>query len=318
MDDDRDAFTSPQDSEGISMAEYGPLEERSADDHSLIKSPEQIDWTDDPGYSAYTFGFLALAKGAIGSGVLGLPAALKTTGWLVGIFVVLFTWTGSLVGQAILFKCAFRCGGRDTSWFNLARKSFNWLPVLADFAIAFKCIGVSCSYLMFVYVSMLLIRRFGRRRLNNNCVFYLDVQYCEIVDASRFEYAVWNSGRFVAGQQDILGALGRCRSCVPVDVPQELGRIEVHIGTRVDYCGIATVVCLFLSSVLFVIEFVLVFDSFTFRFSSWCMRYFRTRWGRARAAFVTKASLPARTRSPIWCRLCLLLCLLSSATPQYL
>jgi amino acid permease len=147
MEEDREASIT-QHNEPIALGDSASAE--NVDKVLVDVQAERIgDWNNDPGYSAYTFGFLALTKTAIGSGVLGLPAALKTTGWLAGIFVLLFTWAGSLVGQSILFKCAFRCGGRDTSWFNLARKSFSWLPIVADFAIAFKCIGVSGSYLMY-------------------------------------------------------------------------------------------------------------------------------------------------------------------------
>ena len=55
-------------------------------------------------------------KSAIGSGILGMPYALKNSGWLVGGILLVVAWVGSLLGQCLLFMCAHRYGGRDTSW----------------------------------------------------------------------------------------------------------------------------------------------------------------------------------------------------------
>ena len=148
--------------DSVSAAGVGIGAADLAESDSRVGDYDTVDFAHTPSLREYVPGFLALTKTAIGSGVLGLPFALRSTGWLVGCIVMLATWCGSLVGQSLLFKCAFRAGGRHTSWYSLARRSYTWLPVLVDAAIAFKCIGVSVSYMIVMRTLMpAALRTFG-------------------------------------------------------------------------------------------------------------------------------------------------------------
>lgn len=105
---------------------------------------------EDPECVAFIPGTLSLTKTAIGSGVLGLPFALATTGWLVGGIVMLLTWLGSFAGQSMLFACAHRVGGKNTSWYVLAERTQPWMSFAVDAVIALKCVGVTVSYLIVI------------------------------------------------------------------------------------------------------------------------------------------------------------------------
>ena len=128
--------------------QYAPL--RSASFAGAWAGGEEDKGGDDPECAAFIPGTLSLTKTAIGSGVLGLPFALATTGWLVGGVVMLLTWLGSFAGQSMLFACAHRVGGKSTSWYTLAERTQPWMSFAVDAVIALKCVGVTVSYLIVI------------------------------------------------------------------------------------------------------------------------------------------------------------------------
>jgi amino acid permease len=105
---------------------------------------------DGPGWRPFVPGMLALTKTSIGSGVLALPYAVSHVGWGLGLAFMVITWVGGLVGQGMLFACANRAGGRETSWYSMAQCTFPGLSIFVDVIIGIKCVGVAASYLIVI------------------------------------------------------------------------------------------------------------------------------------------------------------------------
>ena len=89
-----------------------------------------------------------LANTVIGAGLIAMPGAMKYTGLIPGIVLILFCGFTSLSGLYLLTRCAARIGGRDTSFYNVAKKTLPSGARWFDLAIALKCYGVSISYLI--------------------------------------------------------------------------------------------------------------------------------------------------------------------------
>ncbi|KDN52498.1 hypothetical protein K437DRAFT_220449 [Tilletiaria anomala UBC 951] len=84
----------------------------------------------------------------IGAGICAMPYAMKYTGLLPGIGLIVLCSFTSASGLYLLTRCAAKVGGRGTSFFSVARKTIPSGARWFDLAIALKCYGVSISYLI--------------------------------------------------------------------------------------------------------------------------------------------------------------------------
>jgi amino acid permease len=94
-----------------------------------------------------------LTNTILGAGVLGLPHALASTGSLTGVILLTVASSFSAFGLHLLSVCALAepiSKQEASSFYKVARRAYPPATMLIDFAVAFKCFGVSTSYLTII------------------------------------------------------------------------------------------------------------------------------------------------------------------------
>ena len=119
-------------------------------------SPKSLD-LEDPGspddehepVAGFASCSINLLKTILGAGMLAMPSAFVSLGYIPGIAFILITATLAAFGLH-LFVVSSRYVGRSATVNKLANLTYPSLAVLFDFAIALKCFGVAVSYLIVI------------------------------------------------------------------------------------------------------------------------------------------------------------------------
>lgn len=113
-----------------------------AEEASDFQIPQETDVV----VADYSASYINLVKTIIGSGILGLPAALVTLGLLMGV-VMMFVAAGLCILGLHLLNVAAMQLGRKSSFSGLCSITYPKAAFAFEFAIAVKCIGAGISYL---------------------------------------------------------------------------------------------------------------------------------------------------------------------------
>ncbi|KAG7695114.1 hypothetical protein KL932_001571 [Ogataea haglerorum] len=95
-------------------------------------------------------GVINLMNTILGAGLLSVPYAIRCDGVLLGILFVLFSAFTSGLGLYLLAISASYTIPGHASFFSLSKLTVPQLGIVFDLAIAIKCFGVACSYLIVV------------------------------------------------------------------------------------------------------------------------------------------------------------------------
>ncbi|KAL3756288.1 hypothetical protein ACHAWU_007239 [Discostella pseudostelligera] len=109
--------------------------------------------TNREGGSTIGSGVINLTNTIVGAGMLGLPGAMGSTGWLSGILIIVISAAFSAHGLVLLSKAACLTG-RPSSFYSVALASVPRFTILIDAAVALKCFGVATGYLVTISSSM--------------------------------------------------------------------------------------------------------------------------------------------------------------------
>lgn len=114
------------------------------DDADAVAMTTTIDMksTSREGGSTITSGVINLTNTIVGAGMLGLPGAMGSTGWLSGIIIIVISAAFSAHGLVLLSKAACLTG-RPSSFYSVALASVPRFTILIDAAVALKCFGVA-------------------------------------------------------------------------------------------------------------------------------------------------------------------------------
>lgn len=102
------------------------------------------------GGSSIASGIVNLANTIIGAGMLGLPGAMASTGYLMGMVLIAISAAFSAHGLVLLSKAAVLTG-RPSSFYSVALASVPRFTMVIDAAVAVKCFGVASG--MFCHLS---------------------------------------------------------------------------------------------------------------------------------------------------------------------
>ena len=91
-----------------------------------------------------------LTNTIIGAGVLGLPYAYAGAGYVLGTILLLCFAFFSSMGLHLLQVSAREVSPGHGSFFAVANASVPTLAFLSDAAVAIKCFGVACAYLLVI------------------------------------------------------------------------------------------------------------------------------------------------------------------------
>ena len=98
------------------------------------------------GGSTIASGVVNLANTIIGAGMLGLPGAMGSTGYLMGMVLIVISAVFSAHGLVLLSKAACLTG-RPSSFYSVALASVPRFTMVIDAAVALKCFGVASGML---------------------------------------------------------------------------------------------------------------------------------------------------------------------------
>jgi Transmembrane amino acid transporter protein len=93
--------------------------------------------------------YINLTSTVIGAGILGLPHAFASTGFVGGSFILLLCACSSAFALHFLAKCA-RKVQQPVSFYSVAEEALPGYSGWIDFAVAIKCYGVATSYLVVI------------------------------------------------------------------------------------------------------------------------------------------------------------------------
>ena len=93
--------------------------------------------------------YIGLTSTVIGAGILGLPHAFASTGFVGGAMLLLFCGCSSALALHFLVKCAKSIPG-SASFYSVAEVALPGYSSFIDLAVAVKCYGVATSYLIVV------------------------------------------------------------------------------------------------------------------------------------------------------------------------
>ena len=139
-----------------------------------------------------------LANTILGAGMLGLPHAFATAGFLPGTAMLLIFGGFASLGLHLLAEAADR-SGRPASFYGVAEAAVPGAGLAIDTAIGIKCFGVATSYLIVVGDSMpKAMRAFGAdgHWLDRHiwtlaaAAAVAPLTYCRRVDALKFTSAL--------------------------------------------------------------------------------------------------------------------------------
>ena len=90
-----------------------------------------------------------LTNTILGAGMLGLPFAFASCGFLVGPCMLLMFACTSVTALFMLAECG-DCAGRPATFNSVAERAMPGSGILIDVAVAIKCFGVATSYLIVI------------------------------------------------------------------------------------------------------------------------------------------------------------------------
>ena len=101
------------------------------------------------GESSVASSIVNLTNTIVGGGILALPFAFSTCGFLLGSLFLLVFGGASWFGLHLLSSCALKIGLPGSFRTITTAALPNWAASV-DIVVAFKCFGVACSYLVIV------------------------------------------------------------------------------------------------------------------------------------------------------------------------
>lgn len=93
--------------------------------------------------------FINLSSTILGAGLLSMPYALSSVGWILGFFLLTLCGASSALSLYLLTRCA-RLTKYPSTFHLVASLTIPRLSWLVDLAIAIKCFGVATSYMIIV------------------------------------------------------------------------------------------------------------------------------------------------------------------------
>ena len=100
------------------------------------------------GHASLGASILNLSNTILGAGLLSISYVLRLNGLLFGVFLLIFAGAAAAFGLHLLVVCAERVTPTADSFFAVARHTYPLARWLIDLAVALKCFGVACSYLI--------------------------------------------------------------------------------------------------------------------------------------------------------------------------
>ncbi|CAG8574479.1 16031_t:CDS:2 [Acaulospora morrowiae] len=91
-----------------------------------------------------------LSNTILGTGMLAMPAAIASTGLLLGSIMIFYAASASALGLYFLSLAAVSTKGRNSSFFAVSKLTYPKAALFFDIAIAIKCFGVGISYLIII------------------------------------------------------------------------------------------------------------------------------------------------------------------------
>ena len=147
--DDKISFTNTSGLHAISLI---PDEEVADDIGTEGRSAETDPATADSlilNKATWGSAYINLTSTVIGAGVLGLPHAFASTGFIGGTLLLLVCACSSAFALHFLAKCAKRITP-PVSFYAVSEVALPGYSSIIDFAVAVKCYGVATSYLVVI------------------------------------------------------------------------------------------------------------------------------------------------------------------------
>ena len=97
--------------------------------------------------------YINLTSTVVGAGILGLPHAVTSTGFLGGTLLLILCALSSSLALHFLSRCVKKCSSysqQPASFYSIAEAAVPGYSAFIDFAVAIKCFGVATSYLIVV------------------------------------------------------------------------------------------------------------------------------------------------------------------------
>lgn len=98
--------------------------------------------------ASWTSCYINLTSTVVGAGVLGLPHAYSSTGFILGTFLLIMCALSSWFSLHLLSRCAKGCGTPIASFYGVAQQVLPSYSCFIDVAVILKCFGVATSYLI--------------------------------------------------------------------------------------------------------------------------------------------------------------------------
>jgi len=147
-----------------SVTVTAPSRDENDDDAEVaVATTTTIDMTSTnrEGGSTIGSGVINLTNTIVGAGMLGLPGAMGSTGWLSGILIIVISAAFSAHGLVLLSKAACLTG-RPSSFYSVALASVPRFTILIDAAVALKCFGVATGMIVLPMFGSLFSKMIGR------------------------------------------------------------------------------------------------------------------------------------------------------------
>ena len=132
--------------------------------------------------------FINLASTIVGAGLLGMPFALSTMGWVLGVFLLTLCGASSALALYFLTRCA-RLTKYPSTFHQVASLTIPRLSWLVDLAIAIKCFGVATSYMIVIGDLMpIVMHTFNSISLLQERMTWLIISYIILIPLTCFEH----------------------------------------------------------------------------------------------------------------------------------
>ncbi|WFD36071.1 hypothetical protein MCUN1_002942 [Malassezia cuniculi] len=105
-------------------------------------------YTRPPGHATVLSSVSNLTNTIIGAGMLALPHAFASTGWLLGSLLILLCAVTTAYGLHLVKRCEQRLGFQATSFYDMTLHAMPKAAWWFDLIIVVKCYGVGVSYLL--------------------------------------------------------------------------------------------------------------------------------------------------------------------------
>ncbi|GAB5367420.1 hypothetical protein AAMO2058_001228500 [Amorphochlora amoebiformis] len=136
----------------MSPDEMENLTGESKEGDQMVRFDDHGNAIKEPGQASMFSSIMNLSNTILGAGILGLPHAFASSGYVLGsAFLVFFACT-STFGLHLLADVSVRRHAvtRDASFYNVAQAAFSKGALVIDVAVAIKCFGVSTAYLIVI------------------------------------------------------------------------------------------------------------------------------------------------------------------------